>query len=123
MLALLLALPAGASATRVRRGPTSPRVSHHSKAKGKKKNTLAGQRQIDPQRATEIQTALLKAGYLHGEPSGEWDGQSAAAMQKFQADNGWQTKYTPDARALIKLGLGPKNTTTASLFTPSSGQN
>ncbi len=29
-------------------------------------------------------------------------------MQKFQADNGWQTKITPDARALIKLGLGPK---------------
>lgn len=28
-------------------------------------------------------------------------------MQKFQADHGWQSKTTPDARALIKLGLGP----------------
>jgi hypothetical protein len=28
-------------------------------------------------------------------------------MQKFQADHGWQTKLTPDSRALIKLGLGP----------------
>jgi hypothetical protein len=29
-------------------------------------------------------------------------------MQKFQGDNGWQTKITPDSRALIKLGLGPQ---------------
>ncbi len=28
-------------------------------------------------------------------------------MVKYQADNGWQSKTTPDARALIKLGLGP----------------
>jgi hypothetical protein len=28
-------------------------------------------------------------------------------MEKFQADNGWQTKKVPDSRAIIKLGLGP----------------
>lgn len=28
-------------------------------------------------------------------------------MQKYQADNGWQTKLMPDSRALEKLGLGP----------------
>ena len=28
-------------------------------------------------------------------------------MQKFQADQGWQTKLMPDSRALMKLGLGP----------------
>jgi hypothetical protein len=28
-------------------------------------------------------------------------------MQRYQADNNWQSKTTPDARALIKLGLGP----------------
>jgi hypothetical protein len=28
-------------------------------------------------------------------------------MQKFQEDNGWQTKLIPDSRAIIKLGLGP----------------
>jgi hypothetical protein len=37
-----------------------------------------------------------------------WDGQSAAAMQRLQAANGWQTRITPDSRALIKLGLGPQ---------------
>ena len=61
-----------------------------------------------PERATEIQSALIKSGYMTGEPSGTWDSQSAAAMQKLQADNGWQTKITPDSRALIKLGLGPQ---------------
>jgi hypothetical protein len=58
-------------------------------------------------RATAIQSALIKQGYLTGEPTGTWDTQSVTAMQKLQADNGWQTKLTPDARALIKLGLGP----------------
>ncbi len=66
-----------------------------------------GQRGIDTQRATEIQKALIRENYLTGEPSGQWDGQTEAAMQKFQADHGWQTKLTPDSRALIKLGLGP----------------
>ncbi len=61
------------------------------------------------ERATQIQTALIKQGYLSGEPTGVWDAGSAAAMQKLQGDNGWQTKITPDSRALIKLGLGPQN--------------
>ncbi|HTV09661.1 MAG TPA: peptidoglycan-binding domain-containing protein [Candidatus Aquilonibacter sp.] len=72
---------------------------------------------MDPERATEIQQALIKSGYLTGEPSGVWDAQSAAAMEKLQADNGWQTKITPDSRALIKLGLGPQQDTIASSTT------
>jgi hypothetical protein len=63
---------------------------------------------MDPERATEIQQALITKGYLSGQPSGVWDGQSAAAMQRLQGDNGWQTRITPDSRALIKLGLGPQ---------------
>jgi Putative peptidoglycan binding domain len=59
------------------------------------------------ERASEIQTALIKQGYLAGEPSGRWDEQTISAMQKMQGENGWQTKITPDSRALIKLGLGP----------------
>jgi peptidoglycan hydrolase-like protein with peptidoglycan-binding domain len=62
------------------------------------------------ERATEIQSALIKQGYLSGEPTGVWDAQSSAAMSKLQADNGWQSKITPDARGLIKLGLGPQQT-------------
>jgi hypothetical protein len=70
-----------------------------------------GQRAIAPQRATEIQNALIHQNYLAGSPSGQWDAETEAAMQKYQADHGWQTKLTPDSRALIALGLGP---TTAS---------
>lgn len=68
---------------------------------------VRGQRGIDSERATQIQQALIKQHYLTGAPSGEWDANTEAAMQKFQADHGWQTKMTPDSRALIALGLGP----------------
>lgn len=83
-------------------GPTSPKLFHkHSKSKA------PSQRGIDDTRATQIQSSLIKSGYLSGQPSGHWDAQTEAAMQKFQSDNGWQTKLIPDSRAIIKLGLGP----------------
>jgi hypothetical protein len=89
---------------RVHRGPTAP---HKSRATASSKPKTASLHGIEPERAIQIQTALIKAGYLFGTPSGAWDAQSEAAMQKLQADNGWQTKLVPDARAIIKLGLGP----------------
>ena len=94
-----------ASASRTHRAPTAG----HAKARRAKKHEIKGQRQIDPARATQIQQALIKQNYLTGEPTGEWDAQTQAAMQKFQADNGSQTKLTPDSHALIKLGLGPSS--------------
>jgi len=69
----------------------------------------AGPRAIDSERATQIQAALIKSGYLTGTPSGHWDSESQSAMQKLQGDQGWQTKLTPDSRALIMLGLGPNS--------------
>lgn len=68
---------------------------------------------MDDARATQIQKALIKAGYMTGEPSGHWDAASQAAMEKLQSDNGWQTKMVPDSRALIKLGLGPNSAETS----------
>jgi Putative peptidoglycan binding domain len=62
---------------------------------------------IDATRAREIQEALIREHYLDGTPSGTWDAKSQKAMQRFQVDNGWQSKSVPDSRALIKLGLGP----------------
>jgi hypothetical protein len=44
---------------------------------------------------------------LSGDATGKWDTTTEAAMQKYQADQGWQTKLMPDSRALKKLGLGP----------------
>jgi hypothetical protein len=50
---------------------------------------------------------LIREHYLTGEPTGVWDEASKEAMLRYQSTNGWQTKITPDSRALIKLGLGP----------------
>lgn len=66
-----------------------------------------GQHGIDEERTAAIQSALIREHYLTGEPSGVWDQASKDAMLRYQAANGWQTKITPDSRALIKLGLGP----------------
>ncbi|MGH9600136.1 MAG: peptidoglycan-binding domain-containing protein [Terracidiphilus sp.] len=68
---------------------------------------LRGQQAIEPERAAQIQQALIQAHYLSGEPTGKWDSATIAAMQKYQADHGWQTKLMPDSRALENLGLGP----------------
>src|SRR5271155_4004082 len=103
VLLLSAALPCSAF-THARRGPTSPKL-FNKRAKPAAKS--AGQRGIDDARATQIQASLIKSGYLSGEASGHWDSGTEAAMQKFQSDNGWQTKLIPDSRAIIKLGLGP----------------
>ena len=89
---------------------TAAKASAKSKSrKGAKarRTRLRGQQTIDSTRATEIQQALIREHYMTGEPTGQWDSATVSAMQKFQADQGWQTKLTPDSRALKKLGLGP----------------
>lgn len=108
-LLLLVSMPCLAK-TYTRRGPTSHRFHkiHFRHTRSVKKPL--GQRAIDDGRATQIQTALIKSGYLSGQASGHWDAATETAMQKYQADNGWQTKLTPDSRAIIKLGLGPTHT-------------
>jgi peptidoglycan hydrolase-like protein with peptidoglycan-binding domain len=105
---LLFATPS--FATRVHRAPTSghTKTKHHS-VTTPKSHKMHGQQAMEPERVTAIQTALIKAHYLNGEPSAKWDNDTQAAMLKFQADQGWQTKITPDSRALIKLGLGPNH--------------
>lgn len=84
----------------------SRKSAHATKASAKKPR---GQQAIDGDRAREIQQALIRQGYLDGEPNGSWDQRTKDAMTRFQNDNGWQTKIIPDSRALIKLGLGPKH--------------
>ncbi len=74
---------------------------------------------MDSARAMEIQQALIQAHYLNGSPTGQWDSETQAAMVKYQTDNGWQSKITPDSRALIKLGLGPKQDAGEYSTTPS----
>ena len=78
--------------------------SHKPKTKKTK-----GQQVIQGDRARQIQTALVREGYMKGEPSGAWDQPTKDAMTRYQADQGWQTKTLPDSRALIQLGLGPSH--------------
>lgn len=82
-------------------------LHHRAHLRHVRHHIVRGQRGISSDRAREIQEALIKQNYLTGAPSGEWDAATQAAMQKYQADHGWQTKLTPDSRALISLGLGP----------------
>jgi hypothetical protein len=105
-LLLATALTPCVAMTHPRRGPTSPKSFTKRKPASKR---ASGQRSIDDSRATEIQNALVKSGYMT-EPTGHWDSATESAMQKFQSDNGWQTKIMPDSRAIIKLGLGPSQT-------------
>ena len=98
-----------AGKTAAHKSSTRTSVKSHSKKGTKKSAKKRGQQVIDPARAREIQQALIREHYLDGEPSGTWDSATQAAMQRFQETQGWQSKTTPDSRALIKLGLGPSH--------------
>jgi hypothetical protein len=89
---------------------SSTHKSKHSRTKTKGKSSKKrGQKAIDSERAQQIQEALIRAHYLEGKPSGKWDDATQAALRRYQADQGWQSKTVPDSRALIKLGLGPNH--------------
>jgi hypothetical protein len=89
--------------------PSSAKSKTHRRAR-KSSWKRHGQQGIQAERARAIQEALIREHYLIGQPTGIWDARSKAAMTRYQADNGWQSKVTPDSRALIKLGLGPNYT-------------
>jgi hypothetical protein len=104
---------APAFALTIHRSATAHKASSHGKPKAKaaKSHKIHGQQAIDPERVTQIQQALIREHYMTGETNGQWDSTTQAAMQKYQADQGWQTKLMPDSRALVKLGLGPDYST------------
>jgi peptidoglycan hydrolase-like protein with peptidoglycan-binding domain len=89
-------------------GHTSSKHRHSAKARrGAWKRH--GQQGIQSDRIVAIQQALIREKYLDGAPTGKWDDRTQHAMAKYQADHQWQSKVTPDSRALIKLGLGPNH--------------
>lgn len=119
---------AKASAHTATSAKSSAHRSRHSRRSAKKSASWRhrGQQGMDPDRIRQIQAALVREHYLQGQPSGIWDQQSKDAMARYQAANGWQTKSLPDARALIRLGLGPDhagliNPDTAMTSSPGGG--
>lgn len=119
LIALLCILVFGAVAAQARAHKTAKSGTQASKrsvtskthktrkARAHRARKPRGQQQIASDRTREIQAALIREHYLDGDATGQWDERTKAAMLKYQADHGWQTRNTPDARALIALGLGP----------------
>jgi len=66
------------------------------------------QQQPTPARIREIQQALIREGYLAGQPTGKWDAATSDAMRRYQQAHGHPITGKPDALSLIKLGLGAK---------------
>ena len=99
LLLLLLLVPAAAQHKKPAHKPK--KSTHHSA-----RSTSHASDGMAPERARAIEQALLEKGYLK-QVSGRWDAAAAAAMKKFQAEHKWQTRFVPDARALLALGLGP----------------
>jgi hypothetical protein len=62
-------------------------------------------------RYREIQESLISKGYMQGPASGVWDQNSTEAMRKFQTDQKRDPTGKISAKALITLGLGPKDET------------
>jgi peptidoglycan hydrolase-like protein with peptidoglycan-binding domain len=61
---------------------------------------------LQPERVQEIQQALIREGYLQGDASGQWDPRTRDAMLRYQTMNGFPPTGLPEAKSLMKLGLG-----------------
>ena len=64
---------------------------------------------IPAERVSEIQNALIKAGFLDGPASGQYDDATIQAMKQFQAANRFPETGTPSAMALKKLGVAKRS--------------
>jgi len=107
-----LSIHTSAKATKTTKTAKSTKTSKTSSSASRRAATShtrrpKGQQSIDSERVMQIQQALIREHYMTGDPTGNWDSTTNGAMQKFQADQGWQTKLMPDSRAIKKLGLGP----------------
>ena len=85
---------------------------HNRSAKPGRKRTSSGQQRLArlhlaPERVQEIQHALTSQGYMEGAATGEWDAPTRGAMLKYQASHGFPPTGLPEAKSLMKLGLGP----------------
>jgi peptidoglycan hydrolase-like protein with peptidoglycan-binding domain len=97
-----------AGAATARKGTVSRRSSARRRVASRRvpsRQRLARLR-LEPDRVKEIQQALGKTGYLEQEPSGKWDDVTRDAMRRYQADHGFPATGMPEAKSLLKLGLG-----------------
>lgn len=64
---------------------------------------------IPTERVTEIQNALIKAGFMEGPASGQYDDDTIQAMKQFQAANRLSGSGMPSASTLKKLGVSKRS--------------
>jgi cytoskeletal protein RodZ len=101
---------AGSSASHTSR--TTSTTGHTTNASTKKKSAATKSTRVKmqtaptPDRIREIQAALTKAGVYDGDPTGNWDTHTVAAMTRFQQSNGLTPTGKLDALTLQKLGFG-----------------
>jgi peptidoglycan hydrolase-like protein with peptidoglycan-binding domain len=91
---------------------TAHASQHRSTTAGNRRpHPLTGQQRLarlhlQPDRVTEIQQALIREGYLQGDANGMWDGRTHDAMTRYQTMYGFPATGLPEAKSLMKLGLG-----------------
>jgi len=91
-----------------RRQGSSARYRH---ARPSPPRSLSGQQRLarlhmQPERVQEIQQALIREGYMEGEATGQWDSRTHDAMLRYQTMHGFPPTGLPEAKSLMKLGLG-----------------
>jgi len=85
--------------------------ARHRYSANRRPRTLTGQQRrarlhLQPERVQEIQQALIREGYLQGDASGQWDSRTHDAMLRYQTEHGFPATGLPEAKPLMKLGLG-----------------
>lgn len=91
-----------------KRATTRHSKSSQSARRAPKRTWRTGQMTPTPDRYREIQGALVKKGYLHQDPTGKWDDESAAALRRFQQDQNLEPTGKLNSLSIIALGLGPR---------------
>ena len=64
---------------------------------------------VPSERVTEIQNALIKAGYLQAPASGQYDDATTQAVKRYQAANGFPPTGSLSAPLLKKLGVSKRS--------------
>lgn len=64
---------------------------------------------IPQERVTEIQTALIKAGFLDGPATGQYDDATVDAIKQYQGQNGMPQTGLPSAPFLKRLGVSKRS--------------
>jgi len=91
--------------------PRKVAALHNRHSRSSRPRTLTGQQRLarthlQPGRVEEIQQALIREGYLQGDANGQWDSRTREAMLRYQTAHGFPATGLPEAKSLMKLGLG-----------------